>query len=342
MDELWRRAQKRKMIVILALAVFAVLSALLFMTAFSGLKVVDISVLLFKLFQGMHLSTQEKIVAYMRMPAIAMAFTAGISLSMSGAVMQSMTHNDLVSPFTLGVSAAAAFGASLCIVSGNVVMHSSIGMIAGAFLFSCLCVFLVYGISSYTGEGASALVLTGIAMNYFFSALSATVQFFAQEYKLGEIIQWTFGTLDKATWNTVGITLGVMVLASIVYYFLSLSLDAMSINDDETVRSLGIYPQRIRLIAGLVSVLLTATVISFTGVIGFIGLIAPHIARLIIGNEHRTYLPTAGLIGACLLLYSDFLGKHILYPVSIPVGIVISFVGVPIFIHLIIKMRGRG
>ena len=115
----------------------------------------------------------------------------------------------------------------------------------------------------------------------------------------------------------------------------------MAANDDETVISLGINPAGIRLSAGLVSVLLTSTVISFTGVIGFVGLIAPHIARILVGNEHRIFLPMTAATGSCLLLYADALGKYILYPVSIPVGIIISFIGVPIFVHLILSMKRK-
>ena len=338
----YEKRQQSKVILLLGLGLFLILSGLFFMTAFSDLSMKDIPVILMKYFQNMKMTAQEKIIFYMRMPAICMAVAAGMALSVSGGVMQSITHNDLVSPFTLGISSAAAFGASVCIVFGNTMMHSTVGLIFGAFIASCICISLVYGLSTLTGGAASALVLTGIAMNYFFSALSASIQFFAQEYKLGEIIQWTFGTLNKATWSTVGITFSVLLIATLIYFFFALRLDAMAINDDETVKSLGINAERVRWIVGLVSVFLTATVISFTGVIGFIGLIAPHIARLIIGNEHKTFLPAAGLIGACLLIYSDVIGKYILYPVSIPVGIVISFVGVPIFIHLIIKMRERG
>ena len=114
----------------------------------------------------------------------------------------------------------------------------------------------------------------------------------------------------------------------------------MAVSDDETARSLGVNPARLRTIAGLVAVLMTATIISFTGVIGFVGLIAPHMARFLIGTDHRFYLPFTAVLGAALLLVSDTVGKLILYPVTIPVGIVISFFGVPLFIHLILR-RGR-
>lgn len=333
------RRQKKGLIVLLLLV--SAVSALCLMTVGLSVSVPDIPDVLSRFWQGGRLSSQEKILLYMRMPSVLMAIAAGAALSLSGCVMQSVTHNDLVSPFTLGVSAAAAFGASLCIISGNALLGSAAGLIGGAFLASAVCIFLVYGLSMRTGMSASSLVLTGIAMNYFFSALSATVQFFAQEYKLGEIIQWTFGTFSKANWTTVGAAFFVILLAGVLYFCIALPLDAMAGNDDEMVRSLGVHPGRIRLIAGLSAVVLTSTIISFTGVIGFVGLIAPHMARMLVGTEHRLLLPTAGGIGALLLLYADAVGRYILYPVSIPVGIVISFIGVPIFVHLIVAMRKR-
>lgn len=122
--------------------------------------------------------------------------------------------------------------------------------------------------------------------------------------------------------------------------FYCLPLNAMASNDDETVKSLGVQPEKLRTIGGLAAVLMTSTIISFTGVIGFVGLIAPHMARFVIGNDHRFYLPFAAVLGAFLLLVSDTIGKLILYPVNIPVGIVISFLGVPLFVHLILS-KGR-
>ncbi len=340
-EEAYEKKQCYKIKIIVGVTIFSLLSAMFFMTVLTKTSLFTLPDIFYKFFMMESLSAEEKIIIHMRLPAVLMAIIAGMGLSISGAVMQSVTHNDLVSPFTLGVSAAAAFGASLCIISGNEIVHSSFGIISGAFIASCTCIFLVYSLSAKVGISASVLVLIGISMNYFFSAMSATVQFFAQEYKLGEIIQWTFGSFNKADGEMVSIALVILIIASCIYYFLCLSLDAMVNNDDEMVKSLGIYPEKIRLITGIVAVLLTSTIISFTGVIGFVGMIAPHIARTLVGNEHKTFLPMSAVTGAALLLYSDAIGRYILYPVMIPVGIVISFLGVPLFIHLIVSMRGR-
>lgn len=286
--------------------------------------------------------TVNKIILLLRMPRIMLAFLAGIGLAAAGAVMQSVTRNYLVSPFTLGISSAAAFGASICIVFGTgLFFQSDVGIVVCAFLASSLCGLVVYGISRQIGVKPSSIVLVGIALNYLFSAMTATIEFFAKEHKLEAVVQWTFGSFNRATWESTALT-GVVVLACFAVLMVqSLPLNAMASSDDETVKSLGLNPERIRTLVGLLVVLMTATIISFTGVIGFVGLIAPHIARLIIGSDHRFYLPFSAVMGALLLLLADTVGKFILYPVNIPVGIVVSFLGVPLFVHLILS-KGRG
>lgn len=282
----------------------------------------------------------NKIILLLRMPRILLALFAGVGLAIAGAVMQSVTRNYLVSPFTLGISSAAAFGASICIVFGSGAFFTSdIGIISCAFAASCGCGLVVYGISRQIGVKPSSIVLVGIALNYFFSALTATIEFFAKEHKLEAVVQWTFGSFNRATWDNVLLAGSVTVICFTVLMLYCLQLNAIASSDDETVKSLGVNPERLRTVIGLIAVFLTATIISFTGVIGFVGLIAPHMARFIIGSNHRFYLPFAALLGALLLLIADTAGKLILYPVNIPVGIVISFLGVPLFIHLILLKK---
>ena len=286
-------------------------------------------------------AAMNKIILLLRLPRVLLAIIAGAGLALAGALMQSVTRNYLVSPFTLGISAAAALGASLCIVlAAGTAMDSDLGIITSAFLLSSACGIIVYGIARRSDLSPTTIVLVGIALNYFFSALTATLEFFAQEHKLAAVIQWTFGSLHRASWEYVAIGGVIVTLGLVAALFYALPLNVMAVSEDETARSLGVNPARLRTIAGLVAVLMTATIISFTGVIGFVGLIAPHMARFLIGTDHRFYLPLTAVLGAALLLVSDTVGKLILYPVTIPVGIVISFLGVPLFIHLILR-RGR-
>ena len=283
----------------------------------------------------------NKIILLLRLPRILRAIVAGAGLALAGALMQSITRNYLVSPFTLGISSAAALGASICIVfAAGTALDTDIGIILSAFTLSCVCGALVYGIAQRAGLTPTTLVLVGIALNYFFSALTATLEFFAQEHKLAAVIQWTFGSLHRASWDYVVIGAVIVAAGFLIAMFFCLPLNVMATSDDETAVSLGVNPARLRTVVGLAAVFMTAAIISFTGVIGFVGLIAPHMARFLIGTDHRFYLPFTCVLGAALLLVSDTVGKLILYPVTVPVGIVISFFGVPLFIHLILR-RGK-
>ena len=287
--------------------------------------------------------TLYKVLLLLRLPRIALAVLAGAGLAIAGAVMQSVTRNVLVSPFTLGISAAAVFGASLSILFGAGFLGGGEGlMILGAFLSALTCGLIVYTIARQINLQPMTIVLVGIGLNYLFSALTATLEFFAREHKLAAVVEWTFGSFNRATWESVAVTAAVTIPVLFLLWAFALPLNAMSQNDDETARSLGVRTDRVRTVTGLFAILVTAAIISFTGIIGFVGLIAPHVARLIIGSDHVYYLPFTALSGALLLLFADTLGKFILYPVNIPVGIVVSFVGVPLFLQLIFQTRKEG
>ena len=341
----YKNENKKKILLIVTVVFIMLVSAYIFTTlGMKNISNMQTLVAISKAFSGTldngADAASNKVIMLLRLPRIALAMLAGIGLAVSGAVMQSLTRNYLVSPFTLGISSAAAFGASMSIVFGvGVFFQSEVGMISCAFIASCICGCIVYGISRYIGLNPSSIVLVGISLNYLFSAMTATIEFFAKEHKLEAVVQWTFGSFNRATWESVLITFIVIVVGLAILIIYSLKLNVMATNSDEMAKSLGINVNKARVVCGMTAILLTATIISFTGVIGFIGLIAPHIARLLIGDNHLYYLPFASVLGGILLLFSDMIGKFILYPVNIPVGIVISFLGVPLFIHLILMKR---
>lgn len=284
-----------------------------------------------------------KIIFLLRVPRVILGIFAGIGLSVSGTVMQSITRNPLVSPFTVGISSAAAFGASIAIVLGiGIKPDTPMGIVLNAFLMSLMCAFIVYGIASRIGMSAEALILTGVGLSYLFSALTATLQFVADENQLSQAIQWTFGSFNGANWTQVIIVGAFVTFGFIILYRYSWVLNGMSSSSDEFVKGVGINPKKVRSRLGIVTVVITSVIISFTGVIGFIGLVSPHISRMIIGNDHRYLLPLSGLVGGVLLLLSDTVGRSIISPIIIPVGIIVSYVGVPLFIHLISKGRKEG
>lgn len=341
----YKNENKKKILLIVTVVFIMLASAYVFTTlGMKNISNMQTLVAISKAFSGTldngADAASNKVIMLLRLPRIALAILAGIGLAVSGAIMQSLTRNYLVSPFTLGISSAAAFGASMSIVFGvGVFFQSEVGMISCAFIASCICGCIVYGISRYIGLNPSSIVLVGISLNYLFSAMTATIEFFAKEHKLEAVVQWTFGSFNRATWESVLITFIVIVVGLAILIIYSLKLNVMATNSDEMAKSLGINVNKARVVCGMTAILLTATIISFTGVIGFVGLIAPHIARLLIGDNHLYYLPFASVLGGILLLFSDMIGKFILYPVNIPVGIVISFLGVPLFIHLILMKR---
>lgn len=287
-------------------------------------------------------AAKYKIILFLRLPRLVIALVAGIGLSIAGVCMQGITRNPLVSPFTVGISSASAFGASIAIVFLGVTSLGSSGqltIVLCAFLSALLCAGLVYLVTSAVGMNPESMVLIGTALNYLFSAGSSTLQFFADEHQLSDVVNWTFGSFNGIGWSEVGIVTIFVVVCSIFLQRFAMNLNVMASGEDETVRGLGLNPAFIRGVVGLLSILMTAAIISFTGVIGFVGLTGPHIARILVGSDHRFLIPFSGLIGAILLMVSDTIGKIILAPVTIPVGIVVSFLGVPLFLNLILTQK---
>lgn len=287
-------------------------------------------------------SASDKIILLIRMPRIIMAALTGAALAISGTVMQSITRNPLVSPFTIGISAAATFGAALYVLFGYLLGGvSDIGVMISAFVTAVLCAATVYALANKMGTGATTLILIGIGGNYLFSAGTSILQFFAEEYKLAMIVNWTFGSFNNITWQEVVVSLLPICIVYVLLQAHAQKLNAMIAGDDEVLQALGTDPATLRRNVGIMAIFITAITICFTGIIGFVGLIAPHMARMLVGNNHTYLLPFSALIGGWLVLLADSIGHQILSPVVLPVGVVIAFLGVPLFVHLILKQRSK-
>ena len=286
-------------------------------------------------------SAQREVLLRLRMPRTAMGLVCGAALAMAGVAMQGITRNPLVSPYTIGISPAAAFGASIAILLGWS-SEPGTGMywtVALAFVSALLCAVGVLALTTLRSVNAVVLVLAGVAFTYLFAALTATVQFVASEQQLAAIVHWTFGSLNGRSWAEVWVAGGVWLACLPVLWCSAGALNAFSAGGDDVAASLGVSVVRTRALVTLAAVLSSAAVVSFTGVIGFVGLVAPHIARLLIGGDHRVLLPFAGLVGALLVLVADMVGRLAFAPVIVPVGIVIAYVGVPLFLHLLLTRR---
>ncbi|AVF33790.1 FecCD family ABC transporter permease [Rahnella sikkimica] len=277
-----------------------------------------------------------------RMPYALMAVAVGMSLGLAGAEMQTILNNPLASPFTLGVSSAAAFGAALAIVLGIGIpgIPDQWFISANAFIFALLAALMLDGITRWTRVASSGVVLFGIALVFTFNALVSLMQFIATEDTLQGLVFWTMGSLARASW----VKLGVMLLAFLILLPWSMmsawKLTALRLGEDRAV-SFGIDVRRLRLGTLLRISILSALAVAFVGPIGFIGLVAPHIARLMFGEDHRFYLPASALIGALVLSMASVASKNLVPGVIIPVGIVTSLVGVPFFLSIILRHRGN-
>ncbi|MEX5632781.1 FecCD family ABC transporter permease [Parafrankia sp. FMc2] len=343
----FRLAGRRNRPKIAILAAAALLLAATSVTAVavgaSGISLRDVGWALWTRALGITISTDElatqTVVWELRLPRVGLAVAAGAGLAVAGVVLQGLLRNPMVSPFTLGISSAAAFGASLTILFGDSSGRGSVGMVASALGMALLCAGLLLGLSWLRQASPVTLILVGTALTYLFQALTSTMQYIASENQLSEIVRWSFGSVNAATWAQVA-AVGIPVLvATALLIGQAGNLNAIAFAGDDAARSLGVHVPRTRLICSLLAVMLAAVIVSFTGVIGFVGLVAPHIARLLIGADHRFLLPFAAVAGAVLVLAADTAGRTLFSPAVIPVGIVVAFLGAPLFINLILTRR---
>ncbi|GAB7529935.1 iron ABC transporter permease [Pseudomonas sp. 3A(2025)] len=280
------------------------------------------------------------IIQELRLPFALMAVLVGVALSLAGAEMQTILNNPLASPFTLGVSSAASLGAALAIVLqiGIPGVPDNWLVTGNAFVFAFASVLLLQAVASFTG-GVQTLVLFGIALVFSFNALVAMLQYVASADALQQLVFWSMGSLNRASWEAVQ-TLG-LVLLLVLPFSLRAAWPMTTLRlGDERAATLGIDVNRLRFFALLRISLLAATAVAFVGTIGFIGLVGPHIARMLIGEDHRFFLPVSALMGALVMSLSAIASKQLIPGVILPVGIVTALVGVPLFMSLIFK-RGR-
>ncbi len=338
----YKRAEGRKLLFFFVLILGTVLlAAWATVQGFAEISLADVGAsVLAKLFPGHFHTTpfSDMIVWDMRLHRILMSIGAGAGLGLAGAVVQGILKNPLASPFTLGISSAASFGAALAIVLGVGVAAGSWLVIGNAFVFSLLSAFAVFGLARYKGISSETLILAGIAVMYFFSALTSFLQYAGKSEQVHEVVFWMMGSMGRSSWEAAGMIF--LVFALCFPYLLVSSWDLNAIGaGDETAASLGVNVEKKRIVCMMLSSLLTASVICFTGTIGFIDLVSPHIAGMVVGKDHRFLLPGSALIGALLLLAADTVSRLIFSPAILPVGIMTSFVGVPFFIYLFIKQR---
>ena len=277
-----------------------------------------------------------------RLPVALMAVVVGASLGIAGAQMQTVLNNPLASPFTLGISAAASFGAALALVLGVAIAplaaHYMVPL--NAFIAAAGAALLIDALSRRRGATTETVVLLGIALVFTFNALLSLLQFVASEQALGAVVFWTMGSLTKATWPKLALTAAVLALCLPLFMRRAWTLTALRLGEDKAA-SFGIDVRRLRLETMMLVSLLAAVPVAFVGTIGFIGLVGPHIARMLIGEDQRFFLPASALAGAALLSASSVVSKSLVPGLIVPISIVTALVGVPFFFALILSDNRR-
>ena len=289
-------------------------------------------------------SGQGRIVWDIRMVRIFACILTGVGLSVAGVIMQCILRNPLASPYTLGLSSAAAFGASFAIIflqagtslSSVVSISNPYITTISAFLFSLLATAMILLLTRVTKVSAETMVLAGIAISAIFTAGMTLMQYIASSIQLSNIISWTFGDMGRATWRWDIIVFAVLLPISLYFIYRRWDYNAID-SGEETAKGLGVNTERERVIGMVLSALISSVVVSFFGIIAFIGLLGPHIARMIVGGDHRYLIPAAMIIGAMIMLASDMVGMNIISPMVLPVGIITSLLGGPMFIYLLIR-----
>lgn len=274
-----------------------------------------------------------------RLPMTLTAIVVGAALAIAGVIMQTILGNPLASPYTLGFSAAAGFGAALVILTGiSLPVLAWLTVPAAAFATTALAAAMVYGLSRARGMSPEVMILAGIATLFLFQSLQSMIQYIAAPEVLQAIVFWLFGSLLKASWDTLPVTFVIVVLGVAALLPDLWRLTAMRMGDDRAA-AVGVNVVHLRVRMFAIAAFLTAGAVSFVGTIGFVGLVAPHVARGFVGEDQRFLLPMAAIAGGILMTGASILSKLIAPGSVIPIGIVTAVIGVPFLFGLI--LRGR-
>ena len=294
---------------------------------------------------------QSRIIWKIRVPRVLAAIIAGAGLSVSGLVMQTTLNNSMASPSTLGVSNAAVFGANLSIIAfagGFLSTGNNLsGFDAGAnpyatsvlaFVFSTLSVLLILGLCTVRSFSPNVVVFSGIAIGSVWTAATTILQFYATDVGLSAAVVWSFGDLGRATYRTDAIMAAAVLAGSVFFMLMAWKYNAL-LSGEATAKTMGIHVERLRFASLLLASVITAVCVSFLGVIGFVGIICPHVVKKLLGQDHRITVPASILSGSLLLLLADTLSRSLGSGSALPVGAITSLLGAPFFIAVIFSRK---
>lgn len=323
---------------------------LIFLVALVSVSTGSMNLGLKDVFNALFRNTENSYIIWnIRLPRVVGALLAGASLGVAGAVMQNVLKNPLASPFTLGISHGAAFGAAFAIIvfgagqthtfgTEAVTVFKSYLVVLSAFIGALITVILILLLSFLRNISPEGIILAGVALSSLFGSATMVLQYFASDFQVAATVFWTFGDIGKAGWTENKLMFVAFILCFIYFFFQRWNFNAM-VWGDEVAKSLGVNIKFVRISGMFLSSFVVSVCTAFLGIIGFVGLISPHVVRLIIGNDHRFLIPYSALFGAFLLGISDLVSRTILAPVILPVGIITSFAGAPMFFYLLIRRR---
>jgi len=343
-----QKKNKRNQLVILAMLV----SVMVFSIAclFAGSSNMSFADALEAL-MGRGSAANVRIIWKIRVPRVLAAVIAGAGLSVSGLIMQTTLNNAMASPSTLGVSNAAVFGANLSIIAfaggflstGNNLSSFDVGAnpyatSLMAFLFATVSILLILGLCTVRSFSPNVVVLSGMAIGSVWTAATTILQFYATDVGLSAAVIWNFGDLGRATYRTDGIMVFIVSLGVLFFNLNSWKFNAL-LSGEATAKTMGVHVERLRFFALLLSSVITAVCVSFLGIIGFVGIICPHVTKKLLGQDHRVTIPMSCMSGSLLLLLADTLSRSMGNGSALPVGAITSLLGAPFFIAIIFSRK---
>lgn len=281
---------------------------------------------------------KDEVIIDLRMPRILAGILAGAGLAVAGACMQSTLKNPLADPFTTGVSSGATLGATVAIILG--ISIGGTGIVANAFIFALVPTAMMVAISRMKMASPTMMIMAGIAIMYLFGAITTLLKMWSDPDDLKSLYMWEVGSLGLANWEGVIVMTPVVIAGVIVIQLLSRQLNVMA-TGDENAKALGVDASKLRSITLVLVALVAATIVSFTGMIGFVGLVCPHVVRIVIGADNRYLIPASAVFGIALLLIADLVGRTIIAPTVIQVGVITSFLGGPMFLWLLLRNKSK-
>jgi iron complex transport system permease protein len=334
---------KFKIFIIIIMIFITLLAAVFSITAGSaGLSMKEVLLV----FIGKGSKMARTVVLNLRLTRVVTSILGGMGLAVTGCVMQSILRNPLASSTTIGISHGAAFGAAFAIVvlgagmqfqtNDAITVTNPYLVSICAFAFSMLSTLVVLGLSKFRKVSPETIILSGVALSALFAGGTAIMQYFADDVSLSAIVFWTFGDMGRTSWKQIIIMLVVVFISFIYFFFNRWNYNAIE-SGENSAKGLGVNVNFMRIAGMTICSLTAALIVSFVGIINFVGLVSPHLMRRFIGNDYRFLLPASALMGSIMLLLSDTVARTVVSPVVLPVGAITSFLGAPLFLYLLFK-----